>query len=101
MKELGDKLIELTETQELTGSGWVFVRFKNLEVHMARFKPLKGSSYFPLPEKLKLKQAIVNVENIDKIEQIWVNLGIWCARITTIHNCYSTRFMTLLTLLYG
>ena len=41
VKELGDALIERVENQELNGSGWVFVRFKNFEVHIARFKPLK------------------------------------------------------------
>ena len=45
--------------------GWVFVRFQNFEIHIARFKPLKGSSYFPLPETLMLKKAIVNVKNND------------------------------------
>ena len=66
LKELGDRLIERVENQELNGSGWVFVRFKNFEIHIARFKPLKGSSWFDLPQKLKLKKAIVNVQNTDE-----------------------------------
>ena len=65
LKELGESLIEHVDNREQTGSGWVFVRFKNFEIHIARFKPLKGSSYFPLPETLMLKKAIVNVQNKD------------------------------------
>ena len=61
LKELGESLINHVENREKTGSGWVFVRFKNFEIHIARFKPLKGASYFPLPEALMLKKAIVNV----------------------------------------
>ena len=49
VKDLGDKLKNKVETEEQQGSGWVFVRFKNFEIHIARFKPLKGSSYFPVP----------------------------------------------------
>jgi hypothetical protein len=33
---------------------------------MGRFKPLKGSSFFPLPEALAAKKAIVNVQNKDQ-----------------------------------
>jgi hypothetical protein len=66
LKELGEELIQRTEDQELHGSGWVFVRFKNFELHLARYKPLKGSSWFDLPPALKRKQAIVNVKNTDQ-----------------------------------
>ena len=52
--------------QETTGSGWKFVRVSTLQVHLARYTPLKGSSYMELPEKLKLKKALVNVKNTDE-----------------------------------
>ena len=52
LKELGESLIEHVENREQRGSGWVFVRFKNFEIHIARFKPLKGSSWFDLPDFL-------------------------------------------------
>jgi hypothetical protein len=54
---------EQVPEKETTGSGWVFVRVETLELHVARFKPLKGSSWFDLPQKLKLKKAIINVKN--------------------------------------
>ena len=33
---------------------------------VAKYKPLKGSSYIDLPQQLKLKKAIVNVQNKDQ-----------------------------------
>ena len=46
--------------------GWVFQRIVTLDVHVAKYKPLKGSSWFDLPQALKLKKAIVNVKNADQ-----------------------------------
>ena len=51
---------------ETQGSGWVFQRVSTLEVHLAKYKPLKGSSYLELPKPLALKKAIVNVKNSDE-----------------------------------
>ena len=51
---------------ELRGMGMKLQRVSTLELQMARFKPLKGSSFFPLPEALAAKKAIVNVQNKDQ-----------------------------------
>ena len=51
---------------ELRGTGMKLQRVSTLELQMARFKPLKGSSSFPLPEALAAKKAIVNVKNSDQ-----------------------------------
>ena len=51
---------------ELRGTGMKLQRVSTLELQMARFKPLKGSSFFPLPEALAAKKAIVNVQNKDQ-----------------------------------
>ena len=48
------------------GSGWVFQRVSTLQIHLAKYKPLKGSSYFELPKPLMLKKAVVNVKNDDQ-----------------------------------
>ena len=37
-----------------------------LEVHLAKYKPLKGSSYIELPDALKAKGAVINVKNTDE-----------------------------------
>ena len=35
----------------------------SFDINVDPFKPLRGSSYFPLPKKLALKHAIINVQN--------------------------------------
>ena len=57
---------ELVPEKETQGTGWVFQRIVTLDVHVAKYKPLKGSSWFDLPQALKLKKAIVNVKNADQ-----------------------------------
>ena len=51
---------------ELRGTGMKLQRVSTIELQMARYKPLKGSSYVPLPEPLAAKKAIVNVQNKDQ-----------------------------------
>jgi hypothetical protein len=38
---------------------------------MAKYTPLKGSSYIPLPKKLKTKKAIITVKNTDNKCFMW------------------------------
>ena len=45
------------------GSGWQFEEVESFDMHVDPFKPLGGSSYFPLPKKLAAKKAIINVKN--------------------------------------
>ena len=44
-------------------------------LHLIKYKPLKGSSYIPLPIKLRSKHAIVNVQNRDKKCFMWSMLA--------------------------
>jgi hypothetical protein len=37
-----------------------------LSLNVAKYQPLKGSSFIPLPIKLRAKYAIVNVQNSDQ-----------------------------------
>ena len=46
------------------GSGWQFVSVESFDINVDPFKPLRGSSYFPLPAKLAVKKAIINVKNM-------------------------------------
>ena len=50
------------------GSGWHFVEVEYLDVNVDPFKPLRGSSYFPLPRELDAKKAIIIVKNINDNE---------------------------------
>ena len=47
------------------GSNLQFEKVIELVVPFARYEPLRGSSFIPLPTKLKNKKAIVNMKNED------------------------------------
>ena len=47
------------------GSNLQFEQFIELVIPFAKYEPLRGSSYMPLPGKLKNKKAIVNMKNED------------------------------------
>ena len=66
--KIKDKLIEnLTVFQE-GQSGWRFRSIVSLNVFTAKYiyKPLKGSSYIPLPSCLASKKAIIIMQNEDE-----------------------------------
>ena len=48
------------------GSNLQFEKVIELVVPFARYEPLRGSSFMPLPTKLKNKKAIVNMKNEDE-----------------------------------
>ena len=57
------------------GSGWVVTRVLCLYVNIAKYAPLKGSSYIELPKYLKKKEAIINVRNNDSKCLKWALLS--------------------------
>ena len=63
------------------GSNWTVEKVVDLTIHMARYRPLKGSSYIPLPIKLRSKHAIINVKNKDKKCFMWYVLA-------ALHPCH-------------
>ena len=42
-----------------------------MNLHMAKYSPTKGSSYIPLPKKLRDKKTIVNIQNKDNKCFMW------------------------------
>ena len=48
-----------------TASGLEIDHCIKLYLNIAKYEPLKGSSYIPLPEALANKKAIINVQNND------------------------------------
>ena len=56
---------ETLEKWTQRGSGWVVDRVEVLWLDIARYQPLRGGSYFPLPAVVRLKKAVVNVKNKD------------------------------------
>ena len=53
------------------GSGWYFKEVNKLEIHTVEFNPTKGSSYINLPDWIKNKKAIVNIQNKDDKCFLW------------------------------
>ena len=60
---------------QLKGSGWYFKEVLSLEIHTVDHKPMKGSSYIPLPDFITKKKAILNMLNKDEKCFLWSVLG--------------------------
>jgi len=56
---------------ERDGSGWSIDKIVKMEVNTAEYVPLKGSSYVPLPCKIKAKKAVFNIVNDDQKCFVW------------------------------
>ena len=65
-------LIHQIETYEATGSGWVWFLNLHLDVQTALIDPLSASSFIPLPDKLRMRNArstpqfLLNIKNDDQ-----------------------------------
>ena len=68
-KKLLDKMIarieEVLANFQQSGSNWVFQQIIRLEIHFANWQPLGGSTFIPLPAKLKNKKGVINIKNED------------------------------------
>jgi len=60
-----DKMKESMAGFQKRGSNWRFVAVQRLDINTVEYKPLKGSSYIPLPKYLADKKAINNLKNED------------------------------------
>ena len=41
---------------QINGTGWYFKEVLSLEIHIVDYKPLKGSSYIPLPDLIMIRK---------------------------------------------
>lgn len=48
------------------GSNWTLDKIIRLIQNISKYKPSRGSSFIPLPIRLTVKKAIVNVHNTDQ-----------------------------------
>ena len=64
-EEMIQEMIEAMENYNKRGSNWIFKRVIRLDVNFVRWKPLGGSAWIPLPEKLASKKAVINMKNQD------------------------------------
>ena len=67
--KLLDKMIarieEVLANFQQSGSNWVFQEIQRLEIHFANWRPIRGSTFIPLPAKLKNKKGVINIKNED------------------------------------
>ena len=61
----------IQKVENAEGSGWVFLKIKNLTLHTAKWDPLNAGSYIDLPAFLKNKKAIINMKNLDEKCFMW------------------------------
>ena len=54
-----------------TESAWFFKSVIDLEINNNDYKPLKGSSYMKLPDKIAARKAIINIQNKDNKCFMW------------------------------
>merc|ERR1711954_67556 len=52
-------------------SGWMMDSIKAVNLNIARYNPIRGSSYIPTPVGLASKKALVNVQNEDQSSLYW------------------------------
>ena len=67
-----ERLIELIESLQGRGSGWIFDEVLHFDILTNVYKPLAGSSWVPLPKFLAGKKAIINPKNSDRECFKWV-----------------------------
>ena len=64
-EEFMDRIRGEIENWSAQGSGWDIESIELAYINVAKYVPLRGGSYLPLPAKLANKKAIVNVKNKD------------------------------------
>jgi len=65
MNQFIDEVRGEIEAWSQRGSGWVVDEILEAIINVAQYQPLNGGSYMPLPDKLKNKKAIINIQNRD------------------------------------
>ena len=64
-EEFMDRIRGEIENWSAQGSGWDIESIELAYINVAKYVPLRGGSYLPLPAKLANKKAIINVKNKD------------------------------------
>ena len=63
LQSIYGQLLTKIDDFEMSGSGWLLHELSRLDLHTFVYNPLLASTYIPLPEDLKAKQAVVNIQN--------------------------------------
>ena len=63
--------MKIWKTSNRGGSNWAFEKVLFLEIHFARWNPLRGSGWIALPPALQKKKALINMKNEDDMCFKW------------------------------
>ena len=66
-----ERILEKMATFQREGSSWRLHSIIRLELHTARYNPLRGETWIPLPKELANKNAIINMKNKDNKCFLW------------------------------
>lgn len=72
---LRDTLANKISSFEKKDSGWSLTKINYIELNINKFNPLRGTSYIDLPKDIKLKKAVINVQNSDNLCFKWALLS--------------------------
>ena len=64
-EEFMEKIRGEIESWSAQGSGWEIDSIELAYINVAKYQPLRGGTYLPLPAALANKKAIINVKNKD------------------------------------
>ena len=63
-------LMRIDDFQQM-GSGWVVTFVRRLDVHVSKYQPLRGSTFITLPNYIKNKRCVLNIQNNDNKCFVW------------------------------
>ena len=70
-----EKVVNLLDAWINAGSGWVIYNVERIHINVANYEPLSGSSYIPLPEKLRnAMKVLINFKNKDHKCFLWCHI---------------------------
>ena len=75
LAEMMREIFERSQEFQTQGSGWSLVSVDNIELHIAQYKPLGGSSFIPLPKEVARSKAVLNIQNQDHKCIVWAILA--------------------------
>ncbi|KAK9679246.1 Recombination endonuclease VII [Popillia japonica] len=67
LDEIASKMSEFQERD----SGWTLCKILHIEVNINKYNPMRASSFIDLPQQIKKKKAIINVQNNDEACFAW------------------------------
>ncbi|GBO34564.1 PR domain zinc finger protein 4, partial [Araneus ventricosus] len=86
------KILEVVDEFIRRGSGWILDKIVHFELCVAKYQPLRASSYIILPKKLADKKAVLNIQNEDQKCLVWCLIS---HKLNSLaHNSYRVSHYT-------